>query len=460
MSSTIKLGDDFMKIPKLEEAGMNWVIYKTRFLWSIDARGYLDHVDGSAVTPPDPITRASPSPPMPQVLTAAEVVLDTAWRKELKIWNQGEAIVKQQIAVTISDSHFLKIRGKTTAYEIWEALVGDFENKSRMVSVDLRRRLQLERCAEKGDVRAHFTKMHTMCEDLAAMGQPPSDDDFYAIVMGSLPSSYDPYISTVNATSSVLSTTLTAENLMHTVTEEFDRRSLGSKGAKREENAAFFSNDSAQGSGSGGRGRRFGAGSSSRKNVECYNCKKKGHFKSECWAEGSGKASQGPKGKGKEKEKEGKGKGKEMAASAKDDDDEEGWMAMTSSDEEYDAISDGDISSVPSFALSDDDLMDFVFDGSEYGSDDPPNLEPVSDSDSDSNSVPDLQEVSNLESDDDDEEYERVYAPTSWLVNALNQADEAYTSHTSTTLANEHGLIDMDLYDSGAWVPPPLHQLC
>ncbi|KAF9556273.1 hypothetical protein CPC08DRAFT_694586, partial [Agrocybe pediades] len=127
MATSIKLGDDFMKIPKLDEAGKNWVIYKDRFLWSIDARGYLDHVDGTESAPRDPITRP--------VLRA--VVLEKEWKKELKLWNQGEAIVKQQIAATISDSLFMKIRGQPTAHDIWRTLTREFENKSRMVSVDL-----------------------------------------------------------------------------------------------------------------------------------------------------------------------------------------------------------------------------------------------------------------------------------------------------------------------------------
>jgi len=42
-----KLGDDLMKVPKLEAGGVNWVIYKDRFLWSIDACSLLEHIDGS-----------------------------------------------------------------------------------------------------------------------------------------------------------------------------------------------------------------------------------------------------------------------------------------------------------------------------------------------------------------------------------------------------------------------------
>ena len=83
-----------------------------------------------------------------------------------------------------------------------------------------------------------------MREDLAAMGQPLSENDFYAIILGSLPASYDPYISAVNATSSVLGKTISADNLMLTVTEEYERRNLKNKSGKKDENSAFYSNDS------------------------------------------------------------------------------------------------------------------------------------------------------------------------------------------------------------------------
>ena len=82
-----------------------------------------------------------------------------------------------------------------------------------------------------------------MREDLASMGHKLEDTDFYSIVMGSLPSLYDPYISAVNATSSVLGKTLSADDLILTVTEEYERRTLKTKGTKKEDNAAFHSSD-------------------------------------------------------------------------------------------------------------------------------------------------------------------------------------------------------------------------
>ncbi|THG96714.1 hypothetical protein EW026_g5162 [Hermanssonia centrifuga] len=106
------------------------------------------------------------------------------------------------------------------------------------------------RCGDREDLSVHFTKLRTMRENLAAMGHPPSNDNFYAIILGSLPSSYKPYISAVTATSSVLGTTLSPNDLMLTLTEEYERRTLRAKGTQKEDGgeAAFFTSDKGKGS--------------------------------------------------------------------------------------------------------------------------------------------------------------------------------------------------------------------
>ena len=317
MSSLGKLGDDLMKVPRLEAGGVNWVVYKDRFLWSVDARGLLEHVDGSEREPVCPVNsrmvleKDSEGKETRDLVQAAYTQEEERgikeWKVELKEWKRGEAIVKQQIAATIPDSLFMKIRNKGTALEIWDALRGDFQNKSRMVAVDLRRRLQQERCAEKGDVREHFSKLRLMREDLAAMGHAPGDDELYAIILGSLPYSFEPFISALNATSSVLGTILSPDELMNAFTDEYDRRNIG-KSSKKEENVAFSADN-------GGKGRDFKRGN-------CYNCDKPGHRKDDCWAVGGGKEDQKPnwlKEKEKwQKEKEGSSGKEEEKPKAKD----------------------------------------------------------------------------------------------------------------------------------------------
>jgi hypothetical protein len=88
-----------------------------------------------------------------------------------------------------------------------------------------------------------------MQEDLASMGHPPAEDDFYGIVIGSLPPSYDLFISTLNATSSILGAFISPDDLMHTITDEYDCRTLG-RTSKREENVAFYMSEE------GGKGKK------------------------------------------------------------------------------------------------------------------------------------------------------------------------------------------------------------
>jgi len=62
-----------------------------------------------------------------------------------------------------------------------------------------------------------------------------------------------------------------------------------------------------------------------KRNVECYNFHKAGHYKCDCWAKGGGKEGQSPRSK-----KWLRGKPKSESASIADDKAVKGaWMAMT-----------------------------------------------------------------------------------------------------------------------------------
>ena len=143
MPISTKLGDEFLRIPKLDVSGTNWVIYKERFMWALDARGIVDHVDGTSSEPVDPVPKEARADA--KGLSEAQTKLDDEWKKELKEWKTGEAVAKQQIASTIPDSLFLKIRTKDSASAIWKALEDHFQKRSQMVAIDLRRRIQNQR---------------------------------------------------------------------------------------------------------------------------------------------------------------------------------------------------------------------------------------------------------------------------------------------------------------------------
>src|SRR6266511_3138311 len=100
MSSFGKLGDDLMKVLKLEASSANWVVYKDRFVWSVDARGLLEHVDGSEREPVCPVkprmvprkdSEGKETRDLVQVAyPPAEDRSIKEWKAELKEWKRGE----------------------------------------------------------------------------------------------------------------------------------------------------------------------------------------------------------------------------------------------------------------------------------------------------------------------------------------------------------------------------------
>jgi gag-polypeptide of LTR copia-type len=291
IASDYKLANDYLRVPKLPTDGKGFVVWKERLELSIKARGLYGYLDGTKIKPSDPPTR-----PDNATLTQEEVSLNENYAKEIAIYLQEQAIVFQQIASTIPDSLYLKIKGKPTVKEAWDALKTDFEKRSRMITIELRKRLHDIRCAENGNIRAHFDTIRTMREELASLGTTLDEQDFSAIILGSLPKNYDQFLSAVTATASVLKQELDPGDLMQTVIDEFDRRSTRSGFSKeKSSDAAFFV---------GGTGNKGGKRSS--KDLECFNCHKKGHKKSECWAKGGGKEGQGQRTKDKGQKMEGR----------------------------------------------------------------------------------------------------------------------------------------------------------
>ena len=110
-----------------------------------------------------------------------------------------------------------------------EKLVDEFEKKSKMMMVDLRRKLQDERCVNDGDVRDYITRVIAIREDLIAMGADPGDDIFIAIIMTALPRSYDPYLAAITATASLLKQTIDVDTYIRGIQDEADRHNLISK---------------------------------------------------------------------------------------------------------------------------------------------------------------------------------------------------------------------------------------
>ena len=150
-SANGKVLEFFTKIPKLEADGSNWVIYKDRFFYAAAAASLLSHIDGMGVKP----TLALGFPRSGLLSESQQVVLDK-YTSDLSRWQSDETIIRQAIAMSISDSLFLEVRKKETVMGMWEAVKDQREKKSQMVTVDMRRKLQAKKCLESGNVHTHL----------------------------------------------------------------------------------------------------------------------------------------------------------------------------------------------------------------------------------------------------------------------------------------------------------------
>src|ERR1700742_747475 len=305
--------DDNIRIPKLHADGSNWMTYRDRLIWALDARGILSHIQSNAIevvvkTPEEMSKNCPPKTPakpkkttddpeeleVPQGPSPVAKMMSSASEETYPQWKSNEAAAKQCIASTIPDSIFNRVKGKRLAKEVWAAVVEIFEGRSYMLVVDLKRKMQSIKCGDNDNVRTHFDKLTDMYERLSSMGTTLNTSEYTSTIIASLPSTYDPTISSIIAAASLAQKKPDPETIIKLVTDDYDRRTVNNriKPKKDEKDAAFYAG-----------GGSKGDAKDKKKTAQCHNCKKTGHYKADCWAKEGGKEGQGPKGKGASKDK-------------------------------------------------------------------------------------------------------------------------------------------------------------
>jgi hypothetical protein len=284
-----------IRLPKLATDGSNWVVYRDRVIWAMQVHTIDEHISDD--TPPQAYLDHG---------TVDSLTPQARWDKE-------ENIIKQILCSTLPDTAFNRIKSATTIKAVWEILKRVYEDRSKALVADVIRRFRNRRCEETESVRTHFEALADLREQLAAMGKAVDDADYTDTLLASLPASYDSTISSISASAKLGSKTLTAEIFEQLITDEYERRQVKDKRVEPKDEAL-----SADFSKKGGKGK-----SKDKKNVECYNCRKKGHYKSECWKKGGGDEGGGPqRGKGS---KEGTQDG---AAPAEEKQEPEAWALI------------------------------------------------------------------------------------------------------------------------------------
>ena len=148
--------------------------------------------------------------------------------------------------------------------------------------------------------------MCTMLKDLEVLGDELNDEDFSAMLVGSLSQSYSSYLSAITTTLSVLGTKLTPDALMLSIIDEFDCCTIKTHQSKdKGKDVAFHAVSGSKKPWKGGKGLK--------KSVKCFNCHRKRYLKADCRKNGGGKEGQGQQGKKAEKSEKPSGESANIA---------------------------------------------------------------------------------------------------------------------------------------------------
>ena len=182
-------GSNSISIPKLADNGSNWIDYKTKVLIAMGSRGLMGHVEGKAKKPA-PYAIVNGVPVVADGKTAATEEQLEAREKRIDDFETKEYLARHIVINSVSITLAQNIGRLTSAKDMWEAVVNECEGKTFLYQADVRRRLQDMKCSEGEDVKAHLSEMWRRREELSGMGAAITDEDFTAMMIGSLPESF------------------------------------------------------------------------------------------------------------------------------------------------------------------------------------------------------------------------------------------------------------------------------
>ena len=251
MSEDLKIN-----VVKLAVDGSNWITYRDRLQFALSVHRWTEHLTHTTVT-------------ATYINAGAKNGMTPAQR-----WDHDETIIKYLITSSVPDSIFNRIKSGTHVKDVWDTLKKSLEDRAQNLLMDLTKRIQNTKCTE-GNVRTHFNQLVDMREQLAALGQCIADHEFATILLCSLPPSYKPTYGQITTAAEFCGKAITPGSVMRLVTDEYDtriREGTAGKSTRDEASAVDLKKK--------------------RRDIKCYNCHKKGHVKSECWAKGGGKKCQ------------------------------------------------------------------------------------------------------------------------------------------------------------------------
>lgn len=182
-------------------------------------------------------------------------------------WVETDAKAQAVIGLALEDTQLIHVMTKKTAKEMWDALKDYHERASLSSIIHVVRQLITIRMTEDGNMAEHLKEMTALRLRLTALGEEVKDNWFVALMLSSLPRSYDGLIVALESRPDA---DLTVDFVKGKLLDE-GRRRVDSE--SRGDNRALVVSSAK--SKSAGKPKV-------KKEVLCHYCKKTGHFRRDC----------------------------------------------------------------------------------------------------------------------------------------------------------------------------------
>ncbi|KAG6860961.1 hypothetical protein C0991_011754, partial [Blastosporella zonata] len=172
--------------------GDNYIAFRDRALLAARARGALNYLNGK-------ITQPSPLPPG-TTTTTPDATPWTSYTPSLEEWEAHDAWALSLIIYNTKNPIGLGVNMTGTAAQAWKALADEYDSASEIAAVTAESYLRATKLAEGGDFQEHIRTLRIQWNKAVEKGADVKDKTFQAIIISSLPPSWNTIISSLHGT--------------------------------------------------------------------------------------------------------------------------------------------------------------------------------------------------------------------------------------------------------------------
>ena len=213
--------------PQIEKLnGQNYVSWKFNMKCLLMERGLWGYVNGNIVEP--------------KVLKSEDGSDDTKVAASVEKFNEYNLKADKAyslIALSVEKHLQIHVSTEKKPKEAWDSLSNQFNFVSVNQMVRLNQRFFRAKMVEGGDLLKHITEMTNLAEQLKEMDDEISSKKFAVAVLGSLPESYDNFLTSLNSRGA---DTLDWNSIRGALMEEYHKRKEKEK--HRADDEALFTN--------------------------------------------------------------------------------------------------------------------------------------------------------------------------------------------------------------------------